>query len=320
MAIIGRLKSALRLCPLPVGTITDTSKQRQVGGKFGKVGKDSLNNPKSKLTQSKGQQGWLIPPGVTPGNWDYVRAKSIAGQYDDFLESDPLTLADWQIINRYLPPLLPSSSEPATIVGDFGCGTGRSLLPLIENGYHGLAVDLSESMLQVLGEKSTSSAITTNRLFRVQANLVELDGLADQSLHHGISMFSTLGMIEGAENRLRFLQHVRRILKPGGFWILHAHNLLFQLRHPGGLKWMLKSALDHVRGKSELGDRTATYRNVNQIFIHSFRRSELKRLLVDAGFENQIWFGIKPNNPQPIEKVSVLNSASLVGWIVVCKT
>ena len=323
------------------------------------VGKASLNTPErnnhpsSKSKESSPQtSAWQIPRGVSHGNWDYVRTSQIASGYDQFLEGDPLNDIDRQIINRYLPPLTCSRSQSEAaqrpIIADFGCGTGRTLLPLVNAGYRGVAIDLSIPMLTMVKEKfeinfagqATNAAIEpagqsddlsnndSNKtdapskrhadLVLLQANLVELDGLNNDSIDHGISLFSTLGMIQGANHRARFLEHVRRVIKPGGQFILHAHNAWFQLRHPGGIRWAVNSAMSQLSGKGDFGDRTAQYRGVNEMFIHSFRKSELNRALDKAGFKTQKWFGVLPGATSATENFPFASSLSMVGWVIVC--
>lgn len=268
---------------------------------------------------------------MTKGNWDYVRANQIAGQYDRFLHDDPLTVVDREIIDRYLRPVRndlhsvdekgPASHPP--LVADFGCGTGRTLAPVLERGYRGLAIDLSIPMLAQFAQKNSQACSgdsrDANRLVLLNANLCELDGIKDDSVDHAICMFSTLGMIAGAKNRALFLSHVRRILKPEGLFILHAHNVWFQLRSPGGIGWALSSAWSQIRGKGEFGDRTADYRGLRNLFIHSFRKHELGRALADHGLADQTWLGIKPGATTASEKFPMGSSLRLVGWIVVCR-
>ena len=298
-----------------------------------------MNNtePKSKLSfhQPAGRasisSSWQIPQGVSKGNWDYVRANKIAEDYDQFLSEDPLTKVDWQIIDRYLRPIdknvhdslsgAPRCESP--VVADLGCGTGRTLLPLLRRGYRGLGVDLSLPMLNQLVIKNDSEGLEASlqpgQLTLLNANLCELDGLKDNSIDHAICMFSTLGMIKGSSNRASFLRHVRRILKPNGLFILHAHNVWFQLRSPGGIKWALGNAWSRIRRGSEFGDRTAGYRGLRNLFIHSFRRHELRRALVDHEFCDLTWYGVKPGAVEVSERVGMGSSLGLVGWIVVCR-
>lgn len=309
-----------------------------MGGIFPRTGKAYLDNREPNLKtpseRSAGHasrnSGWQIPRGVSKGNWDYVRAKTIAEDYDRFLTNDPLTKVDRQIIDRYLPPVnenahdsLKDTGLKAPVVADLGCGTGRTLLPLLQRGYRGLAVDLSMPMLNQLVKKNDSdslaSSLQTGQLTLLNANLCDLDGLKDNSIDHAVCMFSTLGMIAGSSNRASFLSHVRRILKPDGLFILHAHNVWFQLRSPGGIKWVLSSAWSGIRKGSEFGDRTADYRGLRNFFIHSFRKNELRRALVEHEFCDLTWYGVKPGEFEVSQRVGLGSSMGLVGWIVVCR-
>lgn len=273
---------------------------------------------------------WQIPRGVSAGNWDYVRASQIALGYDQFLQDDPLSVLDRQIVNHYLPPLDSIASRcsglpnAAPCVVDLGCGTGRTLLPLLESGYHGIGVDLSLPMLFEIQQKYKalkSSLPRVGKLSLLQANLVELSALASDSADHVISLFSTLGMIQRRDNRAACVAHVARILKPGGRFILHAHNVWYQARHPGGFRWILTSGFGALRGPQEFGDRTANYRGVNAMFIHSFRRSELQRLIHGAGLEIAACYGVEPGVTEPrlASRRRALRIGGYVGWIFVCQ-
>jgi hypothetical protein len=80
-------------------------------------------------------------------------------------------------------------------------------------------------------------------------------------------------MIRGRDHRARFLTHVRRILKPGGVFVLHAHNAGYQFGragHPG----------------TEPGDRTMPqHRGGADLTLHHFTRRELVTDLSEAGFQ-----------------------------------
>ena len=108
------------------------------------------------------------------------------------------------------------------------------------------------------------------------------------------------------------------MIRPKGLFVVHCHNVWFQLRHRHGVRWFTKSAFQHVIGKSEFGDRVANYRGVNNLFIHSFRKRELRNLLYASGFRRQTWFGVRANEVTPIESPRPWNDLNLVGWIVVC--
>ena len=289
------------------------------------------NDSGKSLPGSSYEADWQIPQGVTPSNWEYVQAAHISNGYDEFLLDDPLTEVDRQIISRYLPDLsgvdVAASAPTKPLVADFGCGNGRTLIPLLNRGYRGFGIDLSIPMLKAFQKKigfkperiESDSDSKKNECFWVQANLVELDCISEGTFDHGISLFSTLGMIRGHENRQGFLRHARRTIKPGGWFILHAHNVWYQLRHPGGLRWALGNGLRAIRGSAEFGDRESNYRGINNMFIHSFRRKELAKALSLAGFSEFDWFGVSPHQDQPVEGLPLGHPLRLVGWIVACR-
>ena len=289
------------------------------------------NDRRNSAKVGSNRANWQIPRGVTASNWEYAQANHITTGYDKFLHDDPLTMVDRQILNRYLPDRnsetekIGNSNKP--LIADFGCGNGRTLIPLLNRGYQGVGIDLSIPMLNAFQKKigidpnreELGSNTGENDCFWIQANLVELEGIVDGAFDHGLSLFSTLGMIRGHENRLLFLRHARRTIKPGGWFILHAHNVWYQLRYPGGLRWALGNGLRAIRGKSEFGDRESNYRGINKMFIHSFRRRELVRALSHAGFREFDWFGVSPHQEQPVDGLPVGHPLRLVGWVVACR-
>jgi len=262
---------------------------------------------------------WQIPPGLTVGNFDYTNSSSIAADYDQFLSDSEFGQIDGDVFRRYLPAL-EGGPPQGVLVADFGCGNGRSLLPLLAEGYRGIGIDLSVPMLEAFADKAQGLSVA-DRVSLVQANLVQLDAFTDNSVDAAICMFSTLGMIHGRQHRACFLKHVRRMLKSDRPFVLHAHNSLFQIRQHQGLRNAVASAWKAFRGKHEFGDRTATYRGVKNMFIHSFRRAELKRDLEQAGFTVNKWIGVRAATDQATDidaPLPWLSDFRLVGWIVVC--
>jgi SAM-dependent methyltransferase len=156
---------------------------------------------------------WKLPRGVSRGLWEYALAPHIARDYDDCFSYNKLFQLDQQVLQRYFDP---GPRPGSKVVVDLGCGTGRALCPLVTRGFRGIAVDLSPHMLRVVREKSQHDQLPIDC---VRANLVDLDCLADASADYAISLFSTLGMIRGSENRFQSVRHTARILKPGGLFV-----------------------------------------------------------------------------------------------------
>ncbi len=290
---------------------------------------------------SSGRSSWQIPEGVSQGTWDYVRARSIASEYGEFLKQDPLTRLDWQIVCRWLPAI--ELRDPPTTVIEFGCGDGRTLIPLIARGYQCVGVDLSIPMLQEMEKRfhqyseplnSEASEFSRSRLTSIQANLVRLECLRENSVDHAVCLFSTLGMIRQARYRRQFLNHARRIIRAKGHFILHAHNVWSQLRDRGGLKWFAKHLVEVAKKQNDFGDRFSDYRGIRNMFIHSFRKRELIGLLDASGFTVQKIYPVtrtlldqiescdnnnEPSMAEALDRSRTAGMFKTIGWVVVCQ-
>jgi SAM-dependent methyltransferase len=218
---------------------------------------------------------WQLPPGVTPGLWDYLHDPAIAQGYDDSLAGSSLFTADLAFVKRYC-------SRPGRLL-DLGCGTGRLLVPLAQKGYWGLGVDLSEEMLKTAGAKAAAAGVAVQLL---KANLVELDGLADQSFDYAACLFSTLGMVAGTDPRRRVVEQVHRLLRPGGTFVLHVHNRWFNFWNPPGRRWLLRDLGRSLLRRETAGDRRMpVHQGIAGLTLHLFTRREAVRLLTGAGFQ-----------------------------------
>ncbi|MGI9474726.1 MAG: class I SAM-dependent methyltransferase [Rubripirellula sp.] len=243
-------------------------------------GSEGVQGPVSSPDDSPPPQ-WRRPRGVAPGTWDYLHERSIADHYDAFVADTPLCRVDIERLQSLFPPLQNPRSE---LVLDLGCGSGRAALPLAERGYDVLGIDLSRSMLQVMVAKARSSE-AAGRVFPLQANLVELACLATESADHAICLFSTLGMIQGRENRREMLQSVARIVRPDGQFLLHVHHRWAAIREYRGTRQLLGSWWNSLRNPaSEFGDSIYAYRGLERMFMHRFTQGELRRDLETTGW------------------------------------
>ncbi len=216
---------------------------------------------------------WQLPPGVNRGLWDYLHDPGIARGYDAGLAGTPLFDIDRAFVERHCP-------RPGRLL-DLGCGTGRLLLAWTQRGGWGLGVDLSPEMLCVANNK----ALSANRpIALLRANIAELNCLADGSFDGAACLFSTLGMVRGAAQRRRVVEHAFRLLRPGGRFILHVHNRWFNVRDRAGRAWLLRDWLHSWTG-AEAGDRVMpVHQGIAGLTLHLFTRREACRLLTDAGF------------------------------------
>ena len=252
---------------------------------------------------------WQLPPGVSHGTWEYTHRDSIADDYDDYFAGNSLFSFDEGILAQEF--------QPPGLVADLGCGTARALVPLVQTGHRGLAVDLSDPMLTVVEEKAADLDLDITCL---QANLVELtaDLVPDNSVDYAMCLFSTLGMIRGHANRQQMLRHTHRLLKPGGKFVVHVHNFWFNLYDPGGPWWVVKSLLGAPFSRTqEVGDRYFEYRGVPDMYLHVFRAGELRRLLRGAGFKIRRWIPLEVTRRHALPRPWLVPSLRANGWIVV---
>jgi SAM-dependent methyltransferase len=251
------------------------------------------------------------------GTWRYAHEGTIATRYDEFVAGTPLCRIDLELLSEVFPALEKAVDTSRRVpnphargadelndddeiakkknhstnchvsrqwVLDLGCGTGRASAVLAANGYDVLAVDLSMPMLREVRNRGLASVVT------LQANLVELEGIADDVASGAVCLFSTLGMIQGRTNRRRFLSHVRRIVRPGGRFYLHVHHRYAALTSLPTMRQLVGSAIRSVtRPDCEFGDAVYAYRGLPDMFLHQFSRRELTRDLMASGWRVARW-------------------------------
>ncbi|MEM0925262.1 MAG: class I SAM-dependent methyltransferase [Planctomycetota bacterium] len=242
---------------------------------------------------------WTRLPGLARGTWQYVHERTIARRYHQFVADTPLCSLDVDYVIEHLgEPGIRRSQGAASHSGDatdklstdatkqhwvldLGAGNGRVAVPIAEKGYHVLAVDLSQPMLEELIRQGTAS-----RVLPLRANLVQMDGVRSSIADHAVCLFSTLGMIQGAEHRLRCLREARRIVRPGGSLILHVHWVGAALREPGGFRQLVSGAWKSLRRTNhEFGDSTYAYRGLREMYLHRFSLREVRKLLRASGWK-----------------------------------
>ena len=250
-----------------------------------------------------------LPPGVPRGVWDYTQADFIASDYDRYFENHGLMKYDMEVVKQFAPE--------AGRVLDLGCGTGRAILELANSQRPGIAVDLSQRMLELVRTKATAA---NKPVCCVRANLVELDFLPSDSIEYAVCLFSTLGMIKTQRARQVMLDQVARVLTPSGHLVLHVHNRWFNLYDPGGPWWLFGSLMRAPFFKDlEVGDKYYAYRGINNFYLHVFSKREISRLLRMAGLRVAKWIPLNAACDGFLAQPNRLESLRASGWIMICK-
>jgi len=198
---------------------------------------------------------WRLPAGVDRGLWEYMRSAEMVAGYEEQMAASPLAAADVAFCEAKFP-------TPGRLL-DMGCGTGRLCRRFAAKGYDCVGVDLSDEML------ATARAACGSATF-VNSNLAELNEL-DGPFDYAACLFSTLGMVRGGDLRRRVISNAFRLLKPGGWFVLHVHNRNFL-----GLGWKNWRKRDLTMPQAYAGA---------PLTLHHFSRGEATGLIREAGFE-----------------------------------
>jgi SAM-dependent methyltransferase len=113
------------------------------------------------------------------------------------------------IIERHFPP------APANIL-DIGCGAGRTTIGLESRGYNVEAIDLSADL--------TDEAQKRVRKSRVQLMDARRLDFPSQSFDAVLFSFNGFDCLHPAIERAPVLEHVLRVLRPGGLFYYSGHN------------------------------------------------------------------------------------------------
>jgi SAM-dependent methyltransferase len=103
-----------------------------------------------------------------------------------------------------------------TRVLDLGCGAGRHLVELSRLGYHATGLDLSMPMLEAAGAAGAGAALVRGDMRQLPFGGPAFDVVT--------SYFTSFGYFDDEEDDLRVLREVRRVLHPGGRFLLDFLN------------------------------------------------------------------------------------------------
>ncbi len=227
----------------------------------------------------------------------------VQGSYDDIA-------SDFDQTRSYLWPGFKDFKKfvkPKAEILDLGCGNGklRLLFEDAEISYTG--VDSSAELLKI-AENRQNFKLQNQKFFKAEVfNLPFKENSFDL-----IFFVAVFHHIPGKELRLKTLNEIKRVLKPGGIMIMTNWNR-YQAKGPQ-LKYIIKYTLLKITGRSELDFKDIylpwmkgkVYR-----YYHAFTLGELKKIIRQSGLkleDNYLseWQGKKA------KRFSYLKSANLV--------
>jgi len=220
---------------------------------------------------------WQLPPGVTPGLWEYLHDHTLAQQYLGKVSDSPFAHADRRFVEKHL-------RTPCKVI-DLGCGPGRSLLPLYQRGFDCTGIDLSEHMLDearkllaplsppgrgVRGEGAALAEDTSPTPQLLQANLGDPLPFSNHIFDAALCLFGTLGMLHPENVRQNFIAEVKRILKPTGKFLVHVHN-----------RWPLQGMASMFKLRSVV--TLPVHQGISNLQMKLYTEREIRNTLNDAG-------------------------------------
>ena len=177
---------------------------------------------------------------------------------------------------------------------DFGAGTGRYTLPLMERtGASGVAYDVCPAACRALADR-LRGFVEDGRLVIHDGGPEALVEAYRRSFDLALMAFGVLAHVAGRSERLRLLDAVRRMLKPEGVLVLGLPNARrrFQAARRAAAPLVRAGELEagdilYTRGRDSDGIR---------LFYHLFSPSEARADLSAAGFRTE---SIEPESLLP---------------------
>ena len=206
---------------------------------------------------------------------EYVTRPEMAFEYDRQHKRTLLLQFDTVLLKERLPKGL---------ILDIGCGTGRHVVGLRGDGREVIGMDLSEHMLGITAAKAEREGFEAKA---VRADMRGALPFRDGSFDGAVSMFSTIGLIPTRAARAAFVREAARVLKPGGVFMFHVHNRLYNIIEPWGRLWLLRTyTWDRLFSRLEVGDRIMPhYGGIEGMYLHIFSAGEVKDMVSRGGME-----------------------------------
>lgn len=207
--------------------------------------------------------------------------------------------------------------EPKRLL-DVACGTGIPSLLLARRGYEVVGVDRSREMLAELERKRGDLPVTT-----LAADVT--DFRLDEPCDAAISLYDSINYLLSEDDLLACFRCVRQAVKPGGLFVFDM-NTVYSLsvfwgsrvapRRAGGINSIWNNSFDPRTKVSTLkltfweeaadGTPGEAFHEVHR--ERAYKRSEVKRCLKSAGFEEVRFFahgGFLPVGPLTVRMMVV---------------
>lgn len=205
---------------------------------------------------------------------------------------------------------------PADVL-DLACGAGRHAVALARHGFKVTAVDLSATLLNAAHHNAEEHGVEID-FIQSDMRAIRFENRFDLV----VQLFTSFGYFATREEDAEVLHHVRRALRPGGWYALDLIDPAWLEGHivPENMTWMEGASV--VERRAIEGDRV-----VKQIEIRGddgdvahfseqvrlYKPQEIDTMLRSAGLEPVEWFGNyegEPFDPATSPRMLILCRAS----------
>ncbi|MFC2023786.1 class I SAM-dependent methyltransferase [Chloroflexota bacterium] len=211
-----------------------------------------------------------------------------------------------------LPVVLSLAARCGSPILELGCGTGRLVVPLAQEGYQVTGVDLSEAMIDRARGKVAEQDLS-ERATLVMQDIRRLE--LEDRFTLAYSAINSFMHLTSADDQLTALVQIRRHLQPGGLLVLdlfnpdpgrladsHGQVILDKvLTDPASGSRLMKFHTERVDLGRQLvhvtlfvdrvDDRGSVQRTLFPFTLRYLYRDELVLLLRHAGFELETIYG-----------------------------
>ena len=120
-----------------------------------------------------------------------------------------------------IPLYLNLAQRCGSPIVEFGCGTGRLLVPLAEAGYTITGIDIAPTMIEIARDKVAEAGVE-ERVTLLQDDIRSLD--LPQRFRFGLCALNTLMHIPSLNEQLNTLRAARRHIQSGGLFVFDVLN------------------------------------------------------------------------------------------------
>jgi SAM-dependent methyltransferase len=158
---------------------------------------------------------------------------------------------------------------------DLGCGNGRLLGLFKEENVIYTGIDNSEKIIEIAKRKNPEATFFI---------MDSLDLPFQDNYFDKIFCIAVLHHIPSVYFRRQLMKEAKRVLRPGGIFIITVWNLWPQYKY---FKKIIKFSILKILGKTELDfkDIFVPWQNKVNRYIHCFTKRELEKLIRAVGFK-----------------------------------